>query len=358
MVRSPLLLAALIIPSVGSAQQIVEVDYSAGRTIIDDEWRAMRHTPVIADWDRDRLYVHDPQEPNGVMVFSLETGEHVATIPAPRGDGPFEFSQGWRSMALADDGGLHVSGNRRVVTYDSNYQPITTWTPQAPPRWAVCDLGGKPAVPTRGGVLRYEAEAIGPSAVVGDSIMGIVRSEEEMITAGYQFSAARLVCTDDSAFAIVTYGVTMTEDRLLSHSTAADSVFIFRLDGTAGRISLPTEYTEAWGCTKGGRPCPPWTAGLSSALDDRENITVFSADLRIGGAIINPETGCYAIIRKDTEKFSDRHLLPVAVRADSVLVFEQDRGATTTYMGSAVKASLHPVRTVSGEPCAGMLSSP
>ena len=178
----------------GSAQQIVEVDYSAGRTIIDDEWRAMRHTPVIADWDRGRLYVHDPQEPDGVMAFSLGTGEHVATIPAPRGDGPFEFSQGWRSMALADDGGLHVSGNRRVVTYDSNYQPITTWTPHAPPRWAVCDLGGKPAVPTRGGVLRYEAEAIGPSAVVGDSIMGIVRSEEEMITAGYQFSAPRLVC--------------------------------------------------------------------------------------------------------------------------------------------------------------------
>ena len=31
-------------------QQVIEIDYSAGRTIIDDEWRAMKPSDVGVDW--------------------------------------------------------------------------------------------------------------------------------------------------------------------------------------------------------------------------------------------------------------------------------------------------------------------
>ena len=353
--KSALLLTVLAAPLAGSAQQIVEVDYSAGRTIIDDEWRSMRTAPLVVDWDRARLYVRDREEPDGIMVFSLETGEHVHTISTPRGDGPFEFSQGMHSMVLTDDGGLHVSGLLRVVTYDANYQPVRTWTPQAHPRHGVCDLGGKPAVPLRGGVLRHESETLGQDAVTGDHL-GVVSSREELMAIGMQLSTARIICTEDRAFTVVTYLEGLNRETL-TRPQVPDSLLVYHVNGRADRVALPAEYTEDWGCEMGGKPCPPWSARLRPSFDERHNLVLLSSDFRIAGAIINADTGCYALIRKDTEKLSDRHLLPVAVRGDSILVFEQDRSSTTTFLGGAVKASLHRVRRVSGEPCPGMLSS-
>lgn len=351
--RSALLLTVLAASPAG-AQQIVEVDYEAGRTILDSEWRSMRMAPVVVDWDRARFYVRDAEEPDGIMVFSLESGDHLHTIPTPRGDGPFEFSQGIRSMALTGDGGLHVAGLVRVVTYDANYEPVSTWTPQAHPRSGVCDLGDKPAVPVRGGVLRHESETLGRDAVTGDKL-GIVRSEGELVAIGLQLSSSRLVCTEDRAFTVITYRDAMSET--LTRSQVPDSIFVHHLDGGTDRLFLPDEYTEDWDCRKGGTVCPPWSARLRPSFDGHRNLVLLGTDLRIGGAIVNPDTGCYALIRKDTEKFSDRHLIPVAVRGDSILVFGQDRNSSTVFMGSAVKASVHPLRRVSGEPCPGMLSA-
>ena len=314
----------------------------------------MRTAPVVVDWDRGRLYVRDAEEPDGIMVFSLDTGEHLHTIPTPRGDGPFEFSQGTRSMALRDDGGLHVAGLVRVITYDANYEPVSTWTPRAHPRSGVCDLGDRPAVPLRGGVLRHEFETLGENAVTGDNL-GVVQSEEELVAIGMRLSSSRLLCTEDRAFTVVTYmeGISGT----LTRSQVPDTIFVHHLDGGVGRLPLPDDYTEDWDCRLGGQVCPPWSARLRPSFDGNRNLVLLGTDFRIGGAIINPDTGCYALIRKDTEKFSDRHLLPVAVRGDSILVFGQDRNSSTTFMGSAVKASIHPLRRVSGEPCPGMLSA-
>ena len=40
----------------------------------------MNSKPVIAGWDNGRLYVKDREEPDGIMIFSLETGEHLHTV--------------------------------------------------------------------------------------------------------------------------------------------------------------------------------------------------------------------------------------------------------------------------------------
>ena len=73
--------------------------------------------------------------------------------------------------------------------------------------------------------------------------------------------------------------------------------------------------------------------------------------------IINPDTGCYAIIQKDVA--TDMARIPVRVRGDSILVFQQDTAEGNrgfqVFMGSTNKVSIHPVRRVSGDPCAGML---
>ena len=378
------LLATLLTPALGTAQQILEIDYSVGRTIIHDEWRAMRYHDLAVDWERNLLYVHDSEEPDGIMVFSLETGEWVRTISTPRGGGPLELPQGKGLMALADDGGLYVAGYQRVLMFDPSHEQVNSWTPLAPvTRPAVCDMDGRPAIPVPNGVLRHETEAIGPDAVVGRSMddvlsgsLGEVSSEEEALARAQAAMAravmsgqARIVCTEDQAFVVRSYndiGSLLGGLQLPGDGTVVtreitgdgpDSVFVYHRSGEVERVAVPTEFTEEWGCRIGGRQCPPWSHDLHPSLDDRGNLVLFSDDIRIGGAIIDPDTGCYAIVQKDMQ--TDRARIPVRVRGDSVLVFQQDQGeredgTPVFFMGSSNKVSMHPLRRVSGEPCPGM----
>ena len=80
-----------------------------------------------------------------------------------------------------------------------------------------------------------------------------------------------------------------------------------------------------------------------------------------GVPVVNPETGCYAVLRKSK---ADPTLRVARIYADSALVFTRDtdqtnvgRRTTTVMYSGANRVSLHPLRRVSGEPCAGMLES-
>lgn len=46
------------------------------------------------------------------------------------------------------------------------------------------------------------------------------------------------------------------------------------------------------------RPCPTWNERLYPSLDDRGNIVLMGNHAEIAGALVNPETGCYAVLRK------------------------------------------------------------
>ncbi len=153
---------------------------------------------------------------------------------------------------------------------------------------------------------------------------------------------------------------------------------VVEIDYSAGRTIIDDEWramhsrpvTADWdgdddcvqkvqiGTMESERPCPKWTANLQPSFDDRGNLVLSSYDKRIAGPVVDIATGCHAIIRKDEER--DMHLRVVAVRGDSVLVFHNDRGVhngqPTVFANNAVKASVHPVRRISGEPCRGMLS--
>ena len=351
--RVILSLTLLAIPQVGSGQHIVEIDYSAGRTILGSEWRAIRLSDLATDWDRNLLYVHDPEEPDGIMVFSLETGEWLRTISTPRGEGPFEFPQGKGRMALATDGRLHVTATNRVITYDPNGIPIGHWTPTAPLVMAVCDLGGKPAIPIATGVLRHEDEIIGRGAVATESLGEFhVRSKEDgeaqMQATILQMYRTGLMCDEDRAFVVI------PNDGL------PDSVFVYSLNGDKRRhIPLPNELTDMGKCMRGGKPCPPWSHGTIPSTDQHGNLVLTTGmEWFVAAAIINPNTGCYTLVRKDPE-FSDRDKVTVRVRADSALVLElpseirADGVRNINMYGN--RASMYPLRHVSGPPCPGML---
>lgn len=305
----------LIAPSI-TAQQVLEVDYSSGRTIINNEWRAMRSADLVVDRGRDILYVYDAEEPEGVMAFSLETGEWVRTISTPNGDGPHEFSQGRVGMAVGSDGSFYAAGFLRVVTFNLLGEPVNSWRPDAPMRSNVCAMGGAPAIPIVNGVLRHvageEDEVIGPNAVAGVAIPASSVAEGTAI--GKRIMDARIACTESAAFVVMKY------------DDGPDSVFAYYRSGEARRLAVPAEYTEGFeDCeqkvrTRDGRlfatrACPTWNQNLYPSVDDRGNLVLFGHDATVAGAIVDPGSGCYALVRKKPP--DDSAMTPVRVLGDS-----------------------------------------
>ncbi len=82
---------------------------------------------LAVDHDRGILYVNDAEEPEGIMAFSLATGERIRVLPALEGDGPHEFSQRHSGMTMGPGGRLYVSGVLRVVEFDSTGVPVSSW---------------------------------------------------------------------------------------------------------------------------------------------------------------------------------------------------------------------------------------
>ena len=345
------------------AQQVLEIDLEAGRTIIDSEFRSMGRRVLAIDRDKEMLYVNDREEPYGIMAFSLKTGDWIRTIRTPEGDGPHEFSQGRTGMVMGRTGGLYVSGLLRVVEYDSLGVPVHNWTPVVPTSKPVCDLGGAPAVPTHRGVVRRgpdgRDEGIGPHVLEGHAIQA--ETYAEALAIGDQVWNAKIACSGKAAYVV------------MQNPEAPDSVYVYHLDGRESRLKVPTDFTEDLiGCrrttrTASGRilsdtPCPTWNQRLFPSMDGRGNVFLASPDQRIAGAVVDPDTGCYAILRMSQPDYTRT---ASRIYGDSVLVFrdpvEQERRGNRTvnvvYSGGAHQASLHPLRRISGEPCTGMLPS-
>ena len=344
--------------TVAEAQQVVEVDFEAGRTIIDDEWRSMFHHDLAVDWARNILYVRDDEEPEGIMAFSLETGEWIRTIPTPTGDGPQELTHGFRDVAIARGGGVYVSGLLRVIEFDALGVFVRSWTPEAPTREGVCDFAGSPAVPTQGGVVRRGSdgdESVGPVLANGRALKAA--TVDDGVSISRRLMSSRIACSEDVAYVVSSY------------DTGPDSVFTYRRGDEEGRIAVPTDFIEE-DCVRAAtvngvtlrRECPVWSERLRPSFDDLGNLVLFGNDKTVQGAIINPETGCYAMVRTP----SNRIHRVARIHADSALVFRPDTGREyieglgemeVTYGNSATGLMMSPLRRVSGEPCSGMLSS-
>ncbi|MDE2876646.1 MAG: hypothetical protein OXQ93_14475 [Gemmatimonadota bacterium] len=347
----------LLVVSPASSQQVVEIDFTGGRTIIDDPWnRDMRVDDLAFDWNRGLFFVTDTEEPNGIMVFSLETGEWLRTVSTPKGEGPYELPYGVHGTGLARNGGLYVNGFLSVVEFDLDGEPVNSWRPLAPPTTDVCDLGGVPAIPTQGGVVRQRLgnadEHIGNVQIKGHLVSAAAHEARNAITR--RVRDARIACWGHRAYVVMTY------------SEGLDSVFVHHLDGSTETITLPSEGIEGmmdcrpWQGLPENPLCPVALHNLQPSFDDRGNLVLLGFDMQVHGVVINPETGCHALIRNTTKL----HYIPVGVHADSVAVFhahveemEVDGRTVKAYRDTSGGLSMRPLRRVSGERCPGMLSS-
>ena len=240
-----------------------KIDFDGGRTIIDYEFRSLGYHLVAVDWDSGILYTDDDEEPDGIMAFSLETGEWLQTIRTPTGEGPYEFPWGRSGMALRPGGGFYVSGLMRVVEYDAEGFPVNSWTPRGPMSRAVCALGGAPVVPTQGGVARRgidgTTELTGPVVARGLSVRAETEAERTRLV--LQLQVARIACLDDVAYVARSY------------DEGPDTVFAYHADGEVGRVPVPLEGAVPGaeceiGVGRGPetRPCPHWSQQTQTVL--------------------------------------------------------------------------------------------
>ena len=363
--------AALGAPA-AHAQQVLEIDTAVGRVIIDDEWRAIR---TIEDMPLDRaraiLYANDDEEPEAVMAFSLETGEWIRTIPTPTGGGPRELERGRSGMTLGRDGRLYVAGYVRVLEFDPLGQYVGNWRPRAEGVSDVCEFDGQPAVVALSGVVTRRGPDGTDENLGRDIVDRRARSiRETPMGRGQVISGAppRVVCTDDTAYVVTT------------SAEGPDSVYVYRRNGEKARLAVPAEFTDRGDDCKVSVDtghseilevsCTNWARELAPSLDSQGNLVLLGRDQEVPGAIVDPETGCYAVVRKPEPS---RVYDALHVYRDSALVFhysvyetelppgfELPAGATATAVSvstAADRVSLHPLRRVSGGPCPGMLPS-
>lgn len=363
----PLLAAGWAIGGgVTSAQQVLEIDYSAGRTIIDDPWRAIAGNTSI-DHGRSVLYVLDPAEPEGVMAFSLETGEWIRSIVVPVGDGPRELPEGVEAMSVAPDGRLYVSGPVRVLEFDPRGEYLGHWTPSMAPRLegAVCDLRGQPAVPTRNGVVRRGNggidETIGENAIVLGSNPDEWETTDEFIDELWRVQNARILCTPSAAFVVSEYGGIRSRRDLSNPVAKPDSLAVFYYGSNReGRLPIPPGLAADQARTVGPR----------METDNRGNVVLLGVSLitLMGqeggfwnmGAVIDPESGCHAVIRNPERNMMQPQL--IGIYQDSAVVGYRYQEETTengrrvvTHYTYANKVAIHPLRRVNGDSCRGML---
>lgn len=340
------------------AQQVLEIDTAVGRVIIDDEWRAIR---TIEDMPLDRtraiLYANDDEEPEAVMAFSLETGEWIRTIPTPTGGGPRELEDGISGMALGREGRLYVAGFVRVLEFDPLGHYVSNWTPQAEVVSGVCELNGQPAIVAFNGVIRLGPD--GDDEGFGRGFVDRRETTTEEIPGGIlrrtRGRPPRIVCTDDAAYVVT------------SNAEGSDSVFVHRRNGEMARLAVPTAFTDpgddckverSFGAAVREFSCSNWAEEFKPTLDGQGNLVLLGRHYQVPGAIIDPESGCHAVVRKPETSWDYDAL---HIYQDSALVFhyaswEDDQGGF--YMSTAAdRVSLHPLRRISGEPCRGILES-
>jgi hypothetical protein len=102
-------------------------------------------------------------------------------------------------------------------------------------------------------------------------------------------------------------------------------------------------------------------AGFLTYGDSRGNIVVVTPDNQAWGGVIDPRTGCYAVLR-NTGRSGFGSL--AVIYADSAVVLHRDyeefrdgRRTVVRVYDVVARVSLVPFRRVGGDPCPGMFPS-
>ncbi len=324
-------------------QAVMELELEAGRDIVGGPEHQFRAFGAV-DYDRRLVYAVEALEPLAVAAYSLDDGAIVATYGGKKGEGPGQLSL-IQGVALSPEG-IFVAGRGVVNHWALSGELLYQWRPVVPSVRAICSLTGQPAV-------------VGPEGVV-------VRAEDggsverdgtaALETAWEILSGIRMACADAVAYV------------LANHAISAYS------PNGERQIPVPPEVEEIARKREATR-VPEYPVGrlapysrMLAAADGRLLVTIRHDE--IAGAIVDPATGCYELLKTDPAP-GGRHVL--GLMADSLIfvdivsepqteLVDGKRQAVTRNVGGRTfpvfsmnprAIAVRPLRLVSGQPCGG-----
>lgn len=314
-------------PAGAATQQMLEVDFDAGRQVAGGEEYLFYDATVAVDYGRRLLLASEAADPTRVHAFSLDDGSVQGVFGSERpGDGPGELRK-VGGTAVGPDG-VFVAGPGRVIHWSWSGTLLHQWTPKAPSAYPVCALNGRPVVTLQKGVVfrddNGESVALG-----GEARHDLDATPTTAHDVAMAYVSTLLACADSSAYVLAGGSHILTE---------------YKIDTEPRVVSIPVELVEAGGATS-----------MFLAYDGRLVITTFSD--KLGGVVMDPETGCYALLPSTRVPGNPMY---VGMLADSVVTLEASRKPTTrrvngkritAYYADPSYIFVRPVRTVSGEPC-------
>ena len=328
------------------AQQRLKIDHATGREIANDSMRAMRTDNASIDHRKGIIYVEDPEHPVAAMAFSLEDGRLIRVYGGKVGDGPGEMRLRYGFFMAATDIGILLASGDRVLHFDSAGKLAWDWRPKAARVEGVCVIAGSPVVQQwEGRSLALRRRADGSSAAFGQHRWRDHRafgSEEK-----WNFFGPDITCVGD-----VLYVLDQNE-----------GIFGYAGDGRTFRVPLPGALVAAGErrhsplVGEGGGGRRQWHRPRYERIfhNGDGDLIVLARYRRFVGAVIDPETGCYALIEEDEWKKSR---VVAGVFRGNAVVFQKatekrlvdGRTATVIYPGAHTMA-LRPLKLMGGEPC-------
>ena len=312
-------------------QERLMMDVSAGRVILAGTEYYFLPAATI-DHERRILYVVDAIEPLAAMAVSIDDGSIVRMYGGSKGDGPGELR---RLTSIAPtEVGVMASGGGVINHWSMDGALIGTWRPtQAPRVPSQCVLDGQPVVPTLDGASRADTDGSWPA--LGSRPGGRVESGI--------FGATRVACVDGVAYVL--------DERLTGYP----------LDGRPTGIPLDEELDKAsrnWReSLRRGAIGHPY-AGMHDTGTGRLFVVLPRfAPGDLYGAIIDPETGCHALIAAPDLGTRRTHR-PIGMYRDSLVVTESEvsvrevNGEQRRVLDTgSSKIALRPLRPAGGTPC-------
>ena len=324
-------------------QAVMELDLEAGRDIVGGSEHQFRAFGAV-EYDRRLVYAVEALDPLAAAAYSLDDGAIVATYGGKKGEGPGELVL-VQGVAMSPEG-VFVAGRGVVNHWALSGELLYQWRPVAPSVRALCSLAGQPAV-------------IGPEGVVvrADDGASVERRGAALGTAWETLSGIRMACADAVAYV------------LANHAISAYSP-----EGGVRQIPVPPEVEDIARKREATR-LPEYPTGrfapygrMVTTADGR--LFVASTHPEIAGAIVDPATGCYELLKTDPVP-GGRHVL--GLMADSLIFVDivsepatelvdgkwqtvtRNVGGRTlpVHSRSPRSIAMRPLRLVSGQRCGG-----
>ena len=312
----------------------------AGRELAGGPEYVFDDLAASIDYGRRLVLMPEIVDPLVVRAYSLDDGSVQGLFGKGRpGDGPGELRNVYQTAVGLD--GIFLSGPHKVLYWSWSDVLIYQWTPTAPGTHKLCALDGHPAVALEQGVV-FRSDDGESIALGGEARTWLDATPATSEASANAYASVQLACAGSSAYVLIGVDHALTE---------------YRLGAEPRVLPMPAELVEAASKMR-ELTSREWGYDNMFLADDGRLVITRVTDVdELIGAVVDPETGCYALLKKRPPGDFPTY---VGMFADSVVMLEASREPTvrtingrqvSVYSSDKSYMFVRPVRPVSGEPC-------